>query len=136
MQNVVALTGRLTKDVEVRTFESGDRSASFSLAVQRNYKNKNGEYDADFFPCKARNGTADLLQKYFGKGSMVPVTGELKMDKYVDKDGNNRSITYVDVKSVTFVNGGKKEEVQSYDSRDDDNFPTFDAPEDSDDLPF
>lgn len=135
MQNVIALTGRLTSDIEVKTFDSGDRSTSFSLAVQRNFKNKNGEYDADFIPRKAWNGTADILQKYFKKGSMVPVTGELRQDKYVDKDGNNRSFVYANVTSVTFVDSGKKDDTVTYSEGDD--FPTFAAPsEDDDDLPF
>ncbi len=102
MQNSVCLTGRLTHDIEVKTFESGDRVTSFSLAVQRNYKNKQGDYDCDFINCQARNSTADLLFKYFKKGDFCPITGELRTRKY-EKDGENRTITFVDVSNITFV---------------------------------
>jgi single-strand DNA-binding protein len=135
MQNILALTGRLTSDIEIKTFDSGDRSASFSLAVQRNFKNKSGEYDTDFIPCKAWNGTADILQKYFKKGSVAPVTGELRQDKYVDKDGNNRSFMYVNVNSVTFVeSSGKKDDTVTYGEGD--AFPEFSAPSEDDEVPF
>lgn len=107
MQNSVCLTGRLASDIEVKTFDSGDRSTSFSLAVQRNFKNKNGEYECDFINCQARNGTADLLFKYFEKGDFCPVTGELRTRKY-EKDGVNHTVTFVAIDSITFV-GGKND---------------------------
>ena len=71
MQNSVCLTGRLSKDVELKTFDNGDRAANFSLAVQRNYKNKQGEYDCDFINCSAKNTTADILLKYFKKATFA-----------------------------------------------------------------
>lgn len=78
MQNSVCMTGRLARDVEIRTFDNGDKAANFTLAVSRNYKNKNGEYECDFFNCQARNGTADLLYQYFKKGDFCPIAGKLR----------------------------------------------------------
>lgn len=107
MQNSVCLTGRIANDIEVKTFDSGDRSTSFSLAVQRNYKNKDGEYECDFINCQARNGTADLLFKYFKKGDFCPIMGEIRTRRY-EKDGVNHTVTFVAVNSITFV-GGKSD---------------------------
>lgn len=108
MQNSVCLTGRLSKDVELKTFDNGDRAANFSLAVQRNYKNKQGEYDCDFINCSAKNTTADILLKYFKKGDFCPVSGELHTRKY-EKDGVVKTITYVEVNNVTFVSSRASE---------------------------
>lgn len=108
MQNSVCLTGRLSKDVELKTFDNGDRAANFSLAVQRNYKNKQGEYDCDFINCSAKNTTADILFKYFKKGDFCPVSGELHTRKY-EKDGVVKTITYVEVNNVTFVSSRASE---------------------------
>jgi single-strand DNA-binding protein len=123
MQNSVCLVGRIANDIEVKTFDSGDRSTSFSLAVQRNYKNKDGEYECDFINCQARNGTADLLFKYFRKGDFCPIVGELRTRKY-EKDGVNHTVTFVAVNSITFV-GGKNDGASA---------PVVSAP--SDDNPF
>ena len=111
MQNSVCLIGRLTRDIEIKTFDNGDRVTTFSLAVQRNYKNKQGEYDCDFIECRARNVTADTLFKYFKKGDYCPVTGELQTRRY-EKDGINYTVTFVNVNSVTFVSDKKAAAVQ------------------------
>ena len=135
MQNSVNMTGRLTRDPELKEFEGGNRVANFSLAVGRNYKNKDGEYEADFFNCQARNGTADLICKYFKKGDMCPVTGELRTRKY-DKDGTAMTYTYVDVNNITFVGGASSAD----NAAQKDTEPSFDDftpyAGNEDDLPF
>lgn len=138
MQNSVNLTGRLTRDPDLKIFDSGDKVANFSLAVGRNYKNKNGEYEADFINCQARNGTADLIVKYFRKGSMCPVTGRLRTRKY-DDNGQTRTYSYVDVDEITFV--GESKMPAGNGSVPTDTMPNFDdfMPGDNvngDDLPF
>ena len=146
MQNSVCLTGRLTHDIEVKTFESGDRVTSFSLAVQRNYKNKQGDYDCDFINCQARNGTADLLFKYFKKGDFCPIQGELRTRKY-EKDGVTHTITFVDINNITFVSKKDTSTSQSSAQSDvsdvmefsGDNIPNMDevfSEANNDDLPF
>lgn len=133
MQNRVSLTGRLTHDIEVKTFDGGGRVANFSLAVQRNFKNKNGEYDCDFINCQANNQTADLLFRYFKKGQFVVADGEIRTRKFQTDSGENRTITFVNVQSITFV-GGKNDGPANTQMEDPVGF-TETAPED-DDLPF
>lgn len=137
MQNSVNLTGRITRDIEVKTFDSGDRITNFTLAVNRNYKNKNGDYDCDFINCKARNGTADLLYNFFHKGDFCPITGELYTRKY-EYEGQNRIETYVNVSQITFVNKNNNNtpaqstQAQQQVETDFDNFTQINE----DDLPF
>lgn len=140
MQNNVCLTGRIARDIEIITFENGDRAANFSLAVQRNYKNRQGEYDCDFINCQARNGTADLLAKYFKKGDFCPISGELKTRKY-EKDGKSNIVTYVDVNNVTFVNSKKDDSGKVSANTDttissDDDFLDIAVTETEEDPPF
>lgn len=135
MQNVVAITGRLTHDIEIKTFDNGNKAVNFSLAVQRNYKNKDGEYDCDFISCQANNHNAEFLAKYFGKGQIVVCSGELRTRKYTTEAGENRTITYVLVDSFTFV-GGKKDNNETPPSVEG-NTSGAELPEyHDDDLPF
>jgi single-strand DNA-binding protein len=136
MQNSVNLTGRIARDIEVKVFENGDKVTQFALAVQRNYKNKDGEYDCDFIPCRARNGTADLLFKYFKKGDFCPVTGEIHTRIY-EKDGENRTAVFVDISSITFVGGRKNAEQASQETNEatSDGF-VFHPDAAEEDLPF
>lgn len=134
MQNSVNLVGRLTKDIEVKTFDSGDKIANFCIAVQRNFKNRQGDYESDFINCQARNNTADFLFKYFKKGDFCPVTGEIRTRKY-EKDGENRTATYVDVSNVTFVSSRKSENTEEPAENTVDNFESF-TPSSEEDLPF
>ena len=101
MLNLVALTGRMTRDPELRTLDSGVSVTSFSIAVQRNYKIE-GEYPTDFIDCVAWRGTADFICKHFSKGSMLTVVGNLETRKFTDKDGNNRKAVEVIVKDAYF----------------------------------
>ena len=101
MLNLIALTGRMTRDPELRTLDSGVSVTSFSIAVQRNYKIE-GEYPTDFIDCVAWRGTADFICKHFSKGSMLTVVGNLETRKFTDKDGNNRKAVEVIVKDAYF----------------------------------
>ena len=65
--NKVIITGNLTKDPEKRTTHQGTSVTSFTVAVQRRFKNQDGNYDADFINCVAWRGTADFVTQYFGK---------------------------------------------------------------------
>ena len=101
MLNLIALTGRMTRDPELRTLESGVSVTSFSIAVQRNYKIE-GEYPTDFIDCVAWRGTADFICKHFRKGSMLTFVGNLETRKFTDKEGNNRKAVEVIVKDAYF----------------------------------
>lgn len=101
--NNVALVGRLTADVELRT--AGDKAfAMFTVAVNRPFKNKEtNEYDADFIRCKAFGTTAEFVAKYFGKGKPIGVAGWIQTGKHTDKNGNQAFSTNVMVEKAEFV---------------------------------
>ena len=109
--NNVNLLGRLTADPELRQTQSGISSCRFTIAVNRRFKNENGEYDADFITCVAWRQTAEFVSRYFSKGSMIAVSGSLRTGKYQDK--NHSDVTHyttdVYVDNVEFT-GEKKGE--------------------------
>lgn len=102
MLNRTIMMGRLTKDPELRRTSTGIAVASFSIAVNRNVANKNGEREVDFFDCVAWRGTAELLQKYFSKGSQIAIEGHLQNRDWTDKEGNKRRAIEIIVDSVYF----------------------------------
>ncbi len=108
--NKVILTGRLTADPELRQTQSGIASCRFIVAVNRRFKNDNGEYEADFISCQAWRQTAEFIAKYFSKGSMICVEGSLRTGSYKDK--NHSDVTHyttdVLVENVEFC-GGKSD---------------------------
>lgn len=108
MLNNVALQGRFTADPELRHTNNDIAVTSFSLAVQRNRKNADGEYDSDFFNIQAWRGTAELAAKYFHKGSLCIVEGELQQRRYTDKNGNNRTAVEVVARSIYFCESKKE----------------------------
>lgn len=83
--NKVILMGRLTADPELRQTQSGVSSCRFSVAVNRQYKNDKGEYDADFISCVAWRQTAEFVSRYFAKGQMIAVEGTLRTGSYQDR---------------------------------------------------
>lgn len=110
MLNVVILIGRLTHTPEPRTTRAGDTVVNFSLAVQRSRVNKaTGQRDTDFVDCTAFGKTADFITRYFAKGQLMNVKGELHTSKYTDRNGNNRTKLEVCVDGVEFVESKSKE---------------------------
>jgi single-strand DNA-binding protein len=83
------------------------------VAVDRNFKNANGEHDTDFIACVAWKETAEFIGRYFGKGKMIAVEGQLRSRTYEDKNGTKHYLTEVFVDSASFT-GEKKEEQKSY----------------------
>lgn len=107
--NLVVLSGRLTKDGELRTNESGMKYYHNSIAVQRSYKNAEGNYDADFFNFTLIN-PGDNLVKYLVKGKPVLIRGETKNRSYDAQDGTKKYITEIMVMKIELLGGGNKEE--------------------------
>lgn len=101
--NSVSLVGRLTKDPELIATASGVNKCSFSIAVNRNFKNSQGEYEADFISCVAWKGQAEFISKYFGKGNLIGVLGRLQTRIWEGADGNKQFRTEVIVSEVTFI---------------------------------
>ena len=101
MLTVIALQGRLAADPELRTTQNGTPVCSFTLAVQRNMKSSDGEYNTDWIDCVAWKGTAEFICKYFQKGQLVAVNGILQTRTY-EKDGVKRKATEVVVQNANF----------------------------------
>ncbi len=100
--NVVALAGRLATDVEMREVAGGTAVANFRLAVDRPFKNKDGEREADFFTVVAWGQRAEFVSRWFAKGSWIGVQGRLQHRTW-EKDGQRRSAVEVVAEQVLFV---------------------------------
>lgn len=107
MLNQITIMGRVTKDLELTTSKSGKSYVKFSLAVDRDQKKEDGSRDTDFISCTAFGKTAEFTSKYFGKGRMMVASGRLQMDKFTDKDGNNRTSANVIVQNAYFADSKK-----------------------------
>lgn len=108
MLNKSIIMGRLTADVELRATQSGKSVASFTLAVDRDFKGQNGEKETDFINCVAWQGTAEFVAKYFKKGNMAVVSGRLQTRKYETQDGQKRTETEIIAESVYFGESKKE----------------------------
>lgn len=109
MLNKAIITGRLTANPELKTTTSGVNVTQFSLAVQRNFKNSNGDYDTDFINIVAWRKQAEFVSNYFGKGQLITVVGSLQSRSYEDKEGNKRNILEVVAEEVLFAESKKSE---------------------------
>ena len=101
--NKAILVGRLTRDPELRTTQTGTSVCSFTIAVNRRFKNAEGGYDADFINCVAWRQQAEFMAKYFAKGRIVGVVGSIQTRNYDNKDGQKVYVTEVAVDEVHFV---------------------------------
>lgn len=107
MLNHIVIMGRLTRDPELRRTGSGLAVAGFTVAVDRDFANKDsGERETDFIDCVAWRSTGEFVSKYFSKGSMAVVSGRLQIRSWEDKDGNKRRTAEIVADNVYF--GGSK----------------------------
>lgn len=138
MLNHVTIMGRLTRDPELRHTRSGTAVTSFTLAVDRDFKDKNtGESATDWISCTAWKSVAEFTARYLSRGRLAIVEGRLQSRRYTDKDGNNRTAYEVVASSVYF--GDSKRD--PLDKLAEDAEPVSDPPiselgENSEDLPF
>ena len=122
MLNKCFFQGRLTRDPELRHTQSGTAVASFSLAVDRDFKDKaTGERTTDFIDVVAWRGTAEFVSRFFTKGRMAVVVGSLQIRDWTDKDGNKRRSAEVIAESVYF--GDSKRDADPLDKLADDAAP-------------
>ncbi|MBR1484008.1 MAG: single-stranded DNA-binding protein [Ruminococcus sp.] len=103
MLNRVILMGRLVADPELKTTGSGLSVTSFRIAVDRNYVKSGEERKADFIDIVCWRQTAEFVCRYFGKGSMIAVEGQLQTRTYQAKDGTNRYVVEVVADNVSFT---------------------------------
>ena len=116
MLNCVVLIGRLTKNVEVRFTSNEKAVGNFTLAINRRYKNANGEYDTDFIDCTIFGKTAETLSKYSQKGDLIGVEGNLQKRVYEDKEKKKHYVTEVMIEKVTFFPKQKSTEEKQEDN--------------------
>ncbi len=145
MLNKVSLVGRLTRDVELRYLGNGTPVANFTLAVNRTFKNKSGEREADFINIVVWRKQAENCANYIGKGSLVAVSGRLQSRSYDTAEGQRRYVTEVVADEVHFLdskNASRNREDQDFSTTD--GFDGSDVPlgdlfpidGDENDLPF
>ena len=103
--NKVELVGRIVRDPEIRysTGENATAIARFSVAVQRKFKNAEGNYEADFPSCTAFGKTAEFVEKWFHKGDMIGLAGHIQTGSYTNQKGDKVYTTDVMVDEVEFV---------------------------------
>ena len=117
MLNNVCLNGRLTKECELEQVGKSDSvKTRFTLAVNRDYKDKDGVTPCDFIDCEIWNAGANFLEQYANKGDMLSVSGSLRKDTWKDSEGEWQSRTYVSCAAVNIVaRAGKKDEDEDED---------------------
>lgn len=103
MLNRVILMGRITADPELKTTNTGVSVTSFSIAVDRNYVKQGEERKADFFNIVCWRSTAEFVCRYFGKGSLIAIEGQLQSRQFQAKDGSNRYVVEVVANNVSFT---------------------------------
>lgn len=140
MLNTITIMGRLTSTPELKTTPGGNAVTSFTLAVERDFKDKEtGKRVADFIDCVAWRGTAELVTRYFTKGRMAVVAGRLQLRDYTDKDGNKRRAAEVVAESVYFAdsnNGGTGSANASQQADPTQPAPYYEELNGDEDLPF
>lgn len=111
MLNRCIVMGRMTRDPELRKTVGGKSVTSFTLAVDRDFKNQNGEKETDFIDVVAWSNIADFVCAYFGKGRMTVVEGRLQIREWTDKDGNKRRNAEIIAEHVYF---GDSKDIGTY----------------------
>lgn len=136
--NSCVIVGRLAKDVDFRV--NGDKStAKFTIAVNREYKNAQGNYEADFINCTAFGKRAETIQKYFTKGQQVCVKGPWRTGSYDAQDGTKRYTNELLVEGFTFIGGQSNGNNSGYgenNTSNNNNDFGYETPIDDGDMPF
>lgn len=113
MYNRAVLMGRICNDLELKTTPSGATVLSFRIAVERSYQAKGEERKTDFFNVVAWRVQADFISKYFSKGRMILVEGELQTRQYTDKNGAVQNVVELIVDNVRFTGESKQNSGQT-----------------------
>ena len=129
MINNVILTGRLTKNLELRQTSTGKSMTYFTLAVNRNFKNEQGVSGADFITCVAFGVQAENMARYLTQGSLIGIEGRISTRNFQGKDGNTVYVTEVIAGNVTFLESKKQQTntnqplgMQNYQQQNNSNF--------------
>ncbi len=114
MLNRVILMGRITQDLDVRQTPSGVSVVTFNVAVDRSYQKQGEDRQADFITCVAWRQTAEFIGRYFGKGRMIAIEGQLRTRTYDDKNGTKHYVTEVYVDNASFTGEPKQQGSGNY----------------------
>lgn len=137
MLNKIFLQGRIVNDIDVKTTPSGASVATFRIAVDRDFKSKDGQKETDFITIVAWRNTAEFVYKYFAKGRIILIDGRLQIRNYTDKDGNKRTSAEVVADSVYFSDSKKDDPLEGLANTVNNTFGNnFAEVEDDGDLPF
>lgn len=107
MSNQVFLIGRLAYDPEVTLLENDKEKSQITIAIPRNYKNADGEYDTDFVDCILWDGVAKTTSEYCKKGDLIGIKGRLQTSNYESKDRKNIKMTQVVAEKISFLSSNK-----------------------------
>ena len=121
--NKVIIIGRNTKDIELRQTASGTSAIEFCIAVNRAFKNANGERESDFFNCIAFSKLAETISKYVKKGDQIGVEGRLQTRNYTNREGKKVYVTEIVVENVEFLQSKKQDEPKWEEISPDDDIP-------------
>ncbi len=137
MLNRVALIGRLTKEPDLRYTPSGIAVSNFTLAVDRNFKNAQGERETDFLPCVAYRQLAELVANYLDKGRLASVEGRIQVRTYTTQDGQKRWVTEIIAENVFFLDSKKSHDSGSSQNQNEAGVSSFGHEVNlDDDIPF
>lgn len=138
MQTFTAL-GRLVKDPETTQTNNGTTVCKFNLAVRRNRRNNDGQYESDFFNTVIYGKIAEVCSKYLKKGSQVQVVGEIQTRNYEAKDGSKRYVTELFVDNIEFAGSNQTQNSKNIENstpKTEESVPAELEPIDDDSLPF
>jgi single-strand DNA-binding protein len=133
--NKAIIMGRLTKDPELKFTQSQIAVATFTVAVDRRFKDASGNRQADFLPCVAWRNTAEFVSKYFRKGSMISIVGSIQTRSYDAADGTKRYVTEIVVDEAYFTGSKPQDGGASAYGTEPNSGEAFEGYE-SDNLPF
>ena len=123
--NVIAITGNLCNDIELKYTANNKGYVENTIAVRKEKKDENGNYESDFINFVAFEKKADYLNNYAKKGNKVEIVGKLRVDTWKDKEGNSKSRTYVVADKLQLLTSKPKDEAKT---------PIIDIDDDA--LPF
>ena len=133
--NKIILVGRLAKNPEIKVMNSGDKVATFSFAVDRDYTKQDGTRPADFIRITAYGKKAEFVEKYLRKGLLILIEGRLQIDSWQDENGKWHNNTYVKANNFMFLEK-KKDELEDYEKKYLKDINEIDRPAEGDEKDF
>lgn len=143
--NTATILGRITAPLEIKQTQSGTPVLQFTVAVDRDYTDQNGERQADFISCVAWRQTAEFIGRYFGKGRMIALTGRLQSRTYDDRNGTKHYVTELIVNQASFTgepkqdggyNQSNQQQDSGYNTQPDENLDDFEDVISDGEVPF